>query len=108
MPKKEDLLKILLLIQADIRLIKQGIHHLQQNPAGFNPVGKYRRFGHVLRGALCDPEIRNAILVLRKRGYSFSSIRDCLKREWPEKYPSRSAIHRFVESSRNGRLREFE
>lgn len=79
-------------------------------PYGYNPMGKKKCFSQRLRGGLIDPEIRAAILKLRKEGQPYRDIAAHIKEHWPgqpEKHPSRSAIHRFCMAARNGRLREF-
>jgi len=75
-----------------------------------NPMGKKRHISHRLIGGFRDPNIREMIVDLRKQGKKFSDIEIAIKDAYPdapEKHVSRSAIHRFCESARRGRLIEY-
>lgn len=101
-------------IKKDLLDIKEIVSSLPRNklpmPPGFNPMGKKKHLFQKLRGGLIDPEIRAVILKLRKEGQPYKDITAYIRERWlaqPEKHPSRSAIHRFVQAARNGRLVEF-
>lgn len=75
-----------------------------------NPLGRKRCISHKLIGGFRDPEIRDLIISMRKSGIDFDAIEKTIKKNYPdtpEKHVSRSAIHRFCESARKGRLREY-
>jgi hypothetical protein len=75
-----------------------------------NPMGKWNHFSHKLIGGFRDPAIREMVMTLRKQGMHFRDIKTAIEAAYPnnpEKHMSHSAIHRFYESSRKGRLMEF-
>ncbi|MFH1857320.1 MAG: hypothetical protein ABH845_00225 [Candidatus Omnitrophota bacterium] len=111
---EEALFNSLEAIKKDLLDIKEIVSSLPKKklpmPYDYNPMGKKKCFSQRLRGGFMDPKIRAFILKLRKAGQPYKIIAAHIKEQWsdqPEKHPSKSAIHRFVCSARNGRLREF-
>lgn len=61
-------------------------------------------------GGLKFSDIRKLIIELRKEGTSGRGILQAIKEKWPnepDKWVSRSALYRFLERAREGRLKEF-
>lgn len=111
---KEAIFNTLEAIRHDLTIIKDKLDRIPvkkiPSPAGHNPMGKKRCFSHKLRGALKDPEIRATVMNLRAEGMRFEDIATRIREQWPdnpEKHPSRSAIHRFYQAARAGRLEEY-
>lgn len=102
-------------IKKDLSEIKEGVARIPKRrhtlPAGANSTGKkYKCFSKRLQGGFRDPLIRTTILQLRKDGTHYKEIEAYIKEHWPEqpeKWKSKTAIHRFCTDVRNGRLREF-
>lgn len=72
-----------------------------------NPMGRKCHMSHKLRGGFSDPEVRTLVMDLRKKGQTFIDIEIAVRDAYPnnpEKHVKRSAIHRFYESARKGRL----
>jgi hypothetical protein len=110
----ESILNTLEIIQKDLADIKQLLCRLPSRripgPPGYNPMGKKKCFSQKLRGGLKDPLIRATIMKLRKEGERFEDIAVHIREQWPnnpEKHTSRSAIHRFYQAARAGRLEEY-
>jgi len=100
-------------IKKDVIEIKKTISEYPKRklpfPAGFNPAGRRRHYSQALRGGLKDPEIRAAIIRLRGEGARLKDIATYIEEHWsdPAKHVPKSTIHRFLQSARNGRLREW-
>jgi hypothetical protein len=105
---------ILEALQKDLSEIKERLDRIPArkipSPAGHNPMGKKKCFSHKLMGAFKDREIRAFVMTLRAEGMKFDEIAARIRERWPynpEKHPSRSAIHRFYQAARAGRLEEY-
>ena len=111
---EETILSILEQIQKDVVSIKETVTQCPKRkipfPADYRPVRRKACFSQRLRGGLRDPEIRAAIIRLRKEGQPYDAITTYIREHWPgqpEKHPSSSSVHRFFQSAMLGRLREF-
>jgi len=74
-----------------------------------NPMGKKCHYSHKLIGGFRDPAVRQMVMDLRKQGTYYSEIESAVREAYPdnpEKHVSRSAIQRFYDSARKGRLVE--
>lgn len=62
------------------------------------------------QGGLRHAEVRELVIELRRRSYTYKEITDAVRAAWPDdpgKHVSRSAVHRFWTKARHGRLKEF-
>lgn len=106
--KESETLTILNSIQQGIIRIEESIARIPRK----KPIQRQKgcTFSQRLRGGLRDPEVRAAIMRLKKEGQRYDDIASYIRDNWPgqpEKHPSRSAIQRFFHSAIDGRLREF-
>ena len=111
---EEAIFEILAAIQTDLSEIKEQLYRIPTkktpSPAGYNPMGKKKCFSHKLMGPFKYPEIRTSVMNLRAEGRKFEEIAAHIRGCWPdnpEKHPSKSAIHRFYQAARAGRLEEY-
>ncbi len=100
----DNLIKLLTILQQNNTAV------LPEKASAPNPLGLKKHRNHKLIGGFRDPEIRTLIIKMRKKGEQFNDIESAIKAQYPdnpEKHVSRSAIHRFCEGARKGRLREY-
>ncbi|MEN6422073.1 MAG: hypothetical protein ABFD76_09000 [Smithella sp.] len=93
-----------------LTILQQKSLPLSEKADAPNPLGYKKCRNHKLIGGFRDPEIRDLVISLRKQGQDFTAIESAIKTKYPEnkeKHISRSALHRFCESARKGRLREY-
>jgi len=93
-----------------IKLQQKPLPLLPEKANAPNPLGHRKCRNHKLFGGFRDPAIRRFIISMRKQGEQFTNIAIAIKEKYPdnpEKHVSRSAIHRFCEGARKGRLLEY-
>jgi len=105
--KSTDIIKSLKIIKKKIDRLDRKMEQLLQDA---NPRSKRKLYSYRLIGAYRDPEFRNYIISLRKRGMSFDHMARHIREKWPHdasKHKTRSSLHRFIASARIGKLKEF-
>lgn len=111
--KMESIENDLLSIQATCNQILVAVNQkagLPRPADNINPMGKGKCFSKKLIGGFRDPVIRKMVMDLRSQGVYFPDITQAIKNAFPdspEKHPSKSAVHRFYQDARAGRLKEY-
>jgi len=104
----EEILRRLESIQKDVTDIKGMISGMPRERR--TELRKKSCTSQRLLGGLRDPQIRSAIVRHKLDGRSFLDIAAYIREYWPgqpEKWPSKSAIHRFWQNVKDGRLVEY-
>ncbi|KQC09407.1 MAG: hypothetical protein APR55_10315 [Methanolinea sp. SDB] len=107
-------------LTGQIAEMKRDLAHLKSRPPIMMnlpddtalPVSIERKRGHStpFLGGFRHKEVRDMVLALRRQSYTYGAITAAVKEAFPEKpdrHVSRSAVHRFCQKARDGRLKEF-
>lgn len=112
--------RVLETVISEVSSLKQELAHLKaQQYIAINlpddtalPVALERRRGRSMsfRGGFRYPEVRQMVLDLRQKSLPYTEIVDAVEKTWPEtpsRHISKSAVQRFWEKARTGKLKEF-
>jgi prophage antirepressor-like protein len=113
--------RVLTSVMQELSALKREVAHLRSQPPvaislptdralpiTLNRLGSHRSY--TFHGGLKHHEIRVFIITRRKQTATYTQIAQEIKEQWPdnpEKHVSRSAIQRFWDRARQGRLKEF-
>lgn len=106
---KEEVLHLLRRIHAELSSLNNTLNTPIKPLHQGTPAQPAKNSARFFKG-LKYPEVRSLILRLRKEGTGFKEIEEVVKASWPNeprKHVTRAAAHRFWQSAKAGRLKEF-